>query len=325
MSTMQAYQQPNGTMQRASEVLENVLIQGDLSHLDADGRIAYYQRVCQSLGLNPLTKPFEYLELDKKLVLYAKRDCTDQLRKLHGVSVEIVDRKVEDGVIIVTARAKTADGREDESIGVVCLEKETGEWKTASNGKKYFQGSGEFLPIRGEALANAMMKAETKAKRRVTLSICGLGFSDESEMEQFTATAPSVSQPAPRQIEPPKPGPTLDECRRWLRDAADLVALQSAWSETPGQFKPDLVADKDARKAALMAKAVPPVQQAPAMADDAAVMAINGATYEIGIHFSDAVEKFGLECGIPLRDGLTPQELTATQAAALLAKLKGGA
>ncbi len=31
-------------------------------------------------------------------------------------------------------------------------------------------------------LANAMMKAETKAKRRVTLSICGLGMLDETEM-----------------------------------------------------------------------------------------------------------------------------------------------
>ena len=33
------------------------------------------------------------------------------------------------------------------------------------------------------ALANAIMKAETKAKRRVTLSICGLGMLDETELE----------------------------------------------------------------------------------------------------------------------------------------------
>src|SRR5690606_24912460 len=32
-------------------------------------------------------------------------------------------------------------------------------------------------------LANAYMKAETKAKRRVTLSICGLGWLDETETE----------------------------------------------------------------------------------------------------------------------------------------------
>jgi len=36
--------------------------------------------------------------------------------------------------------------------------------------------------LQGESLANALMKAETKAKRRVTLSICGLGMLDETEI-----------------------------------------------------------------------------------------------------------------------------------------------
>ncbi|EOV0478051.1 hypothetical protein ACOIM4_001927, partial [Campylobacter coli] len=35
----------------------------------------------------------------------------------------------------------------------------------------------------GDNLANAIMKAITKAKRRVTLSICGLGMLDESELD----------------------------------------------------------------------------------------------------------------------------------------------
>jgi hypothetical protein len=44
--------------------------------------------------------------------------------------------------------------------------------------------------LQGDALANALMKAETKSKRRVTLSICGLGMLDETEME----TIPSAVQ-----------------------------------------------------------------------------------------------------------------------------------
>jgi hypothetical protein len=51
------------------------------------------------------------------------------------------------------------------------------------NGKKYFQGNGTFVPLKGEELVNARLKAVTKAKRRVTLSICGLAFLDESEVE----------------------------------------------------------------------------------------------------------------------------------------------
>ena len=40
---------------------------------------------------------------------------------------------------------------------------------------------GAHRGLKGEAKANAMMKAETKGKRRVTLSICGLGMLDETE------------------------------------------------------------------------------------------------------------------------------------------------
>jgi hypothetical protein len=35
----------------------------------------------------------------------------------------------------------------------------------------------------GDVLANALMKAETKAKRRVTLSLAGLGWLDETELD----------------------------------------------------------------------------------------------------------------------------------------------
>jgi hypothetical protein len=45
-------------------------------------RTEYYTRLCSSLGLNPLTQPFEYLTLNGKLVLYAKRAGADQLRKI---------------------------------------------------------------------------------------------------------------------------------------------------------------------------------------------------------------------------------------------------
>src|SRR6266478_5049057 len=77
----------NPTPQVPPEVLEQVLIGGDLAQLTEAQRLAYYRAVCQSLGLNPLSKPFEYLWLNGKLWLYALRDCADQLRRLHGISI----------------------------------------------------------------------------------------------------------------------------------------------------------------------------------------------------------------------------------------------
>jgi hypothetical protein len=151
------------TPQVPHEVLEQVLIGGDLSGLTEAQRLAYYRAVCQSLGLNPLSKPFEYLWLNGKLRLYALRDCADQLRRLHGISIYITNRERLGDLYIVTARAKDHTGREDESTGAVAL------------------GT-----LKGDALANALMKCETKAKRRVTLSLAGLGWLDETELETIT-------------------------------------------------------------------------------------------------------------------------------------------
>jgi len=44
-------------------------------------------------------------------------------------------------------------------------------------------GAVSIKGLQGENLANAYLKCETKAKRRATLSICGLGFLDETEVE----------------------------------------------------------------------------------------------------------------------------------------------
>lgn len=141
-----------------ASVVEQVVIGGDLSKLSAKDRLSYYNAICKSVGLNPLTRPFDYLNLSGRLVLYAKRDATDQLRKINHVSIEKLERESSDGVYAVTAYARDGAGRVDSSIGAVPIEN-----------------------LKGEAKANAMMKAETKAKRRVTLSICGLGMLDETE------------------------------------------------------------------------------------------------------------------------------------------------
>lgn len=155
-----------------------VLIQGDLSTLSEDQRAAYYLRVCESLGLNPHTQPFEFIPLGGKLKLYATRACSDQLRKLHGVSIQILSRELVEDIYTVTARAEDMTGRTDESCGVVSLK-----------------------GLMGEARSNKIMCAETKAKRRVTLSICGLGWLDETEVEsqiqsqQVKGSVPALAAP----------------------------------------------------------------------------------------------------------------------------------
>lgn len=203
-----------------AQIMERVVVLGDLSQLTAPERISYYRQVCDSLGLNPLTKPFDYIDLNGRLVLYAKRDCTDQLRANHGVSITKLERDLSGDVYTVTAYATDHDGRSDSSIGAVALVKENGEWATAANGKKYFKGLGTYRPLPPEDRANAMMKAETKAKRRVTLSLCGLGWLDESEAGSIAGAATVVVDTETGEIVDDKNDPLAE-----LRDSIVDVAI----------------------------------------------------------------------------------------------------
>jgi hypothetical protein len=169
----------------SATAIESVLIKGDLSKLTEQQRSEYYMRLCHSIGLNPMTQPFQYLTLNGKLVLYARRDCADQLRKINGISVEIVSQDKADGLLSVHVRAKDRDGRADEDLGVVAFPD----------------------TLKGEAAANTILKAVTKAKRRVTLSLSGLGFLDETEVEDISA---QVKRPNPHVTRPEDIGPEVE-------------------------------------------------------------------------------------------------------------------
>ncbi len=141
--------------------LEVVLGSGDLSKLSSQQRVEYMLRTCESLGINPLTRPFRFLTLNSQVTMYATRDCADQLRATRRISLSLSEPRIEKGVLSVIAKARTPDGREDQDVGAVPFPDN----------------------VQGEARANLLMKVVTKSKRRVTMSICGLGFMDESEVE----------------------------------------------------------------------------------------------------------------------------------------------
>lgn len=198
-------------------IFEDVLISGDLSQLNPDQRVAYYNKTCESLKLNPLTRPFEYIRLNGKLTLYAKRDCTDQLRKNYGVSIKIIDRTKIDDIFMVTAEAALPSGRLDASIGAVSI-----------------------AGLRGEAYANALMKAETKAKRRVTLSICGLGLLDETEADSIShshqnESSPKTQQPTLLSNQEPKPQVKVYNSDGHITEAQQkrlfAIAMKNGWTK----------------------------------------------------------------------------------------------
>lgn len=188
----------------ADRIVE-VLVSGNLGVLKSEERLEYYERVCRSLGLNPLTKPFEYLTLNGKLVMYATKACSEQLRQIHGISISITEEKRVDDLYMVKVSATDKTGRIDSDMGVVSI------------------GN-----LKGENLANAILKATTKAKRRVTLSICGLGMLDETEVEDIPERAkrPAVVMPQSR-ISAPAADPETGEVRDAWASGDMAAAMES--------------------------------------------------------------------------------------------------
>ena len=194
-------------------LIEALVARGDLKDLTPAQRAAYYAGVCESLGLNPLTKPFEFLHLGGRLVLYATKGAADQLRAIHGVSLEVVANVVEDGMAVVHVRAKAADGRADEDFGLVSVD-----------------------GLRGEAYANARLKALTKAKRRATLSLLGLGMLDETE----------VPSSARAWEEPSRASVSTVEASAVTTTGVALAPGGDAWEEASGRWRAVQVRAKEA-------------------------------------------------------------------------------
>ena len=199
-------------IQAPAELLERVVVGGDLNKLTSAERLRYYSAICESVGWNPLTRPLDYITLNGRLTLYVTKGATDQLRKIHGVNIERLEREVTEGMYVVTTYARDRDGRMDSSIGAVAIE-----------------------GLKGEARANAIMKAETKSKRRVTLSICGLGLLDETEVDTIPTAVVDRGAMDLRD-------PLLAQIKE-VADAAgwDSTARTKLWQEHFGDAKPTTV------------------------------------------------------------------------------------
>ncbi|MFZ9812289.1 MAG: Rad52/Rad22 family DNA repair protein [Burkholderiaceae bacterium] len=142
------------------KIQESIVLRGDLSGLNEAQKKEYYLFRCKQVGLDAAAKPFDLLKLNGKEILYANAGATQQLCSIHRLSTQITHRERIDDIYIVSVRVTAADGRVSENQGAVSV------------------GS-----ARGDALANAILKATTKAIRRAVLAHCGLGMMDETEVE----------------------------------------------------------------------------------------------------------------------------------------------
>lgn len=178
-----------------AKAVESIVLRGDISAMTPEDRSRFYFQMCDSLGLSPASLPFAILRLNGKEILYPTRAATDQLAAIHRLNRKIIDGpKVIDlagtKLVYAVCEATHPNGRTETAVATVPL--------------------GDH--------ANVMMKCETKAKRRATLSILGLGMLDESELEGIPEREKQPAEPVTVSVsvvQPERPKPAR------VRDVAD--------------------------------------------------------------------------------------------------------
>jgi hypothetical protein len=164
--------QPIEERDRAA-IIRKVVMKGDLSDLTPEEQINYYMQRCERLGLDPSSRPFDFLETkDKetgkvKVTLYPNKECAAQLIRKESVSIYQLDETEENGVYRATAYARMPDGR-------TMINKSVAKVK-GLEGKNY---------------ENAIKRCVTQAIRRTILMACGLGDTDESEIGDIPNARP---------------------------------------------------------------------------------------------------------------------------------------
>lgn len=158
---------PEEDKDAANAAVEAALMTGDYSKLSNTARFAMVKLTCDRLQVDMTQSPFKWGKDQKgKLMLIPVKNLYQQLRANRNIKCEVTKQELnlELGIFLVEVVATMPDGRSDLDIGVVGIK--TPQDKLLS----------------GEALANKMMVAITKAKNRATGSLCGVGGMDDSEV-----------------------------------------------------------------------------------------------------------------------------------------------
>lgn len=178
------------------QVEDLILSGGDLSKITASQRAEFLAGLCAKLGLNPMLKPFDFIPNSKgNLILYANKSLAAQLREIHNISTKMdyagplqLGETSFNDIYMVVVTASMPD--------------KNGGYRTQVEMGASFIGG-----LKGADLANKIMHTMTKATRRATLAIKGIGLPDESELEDTPSLSRALAGNSMKTIAPAKESP----------------------------------------------------------------------------------------------------------------------
>lgn len=172
----------NELMQLSSEIVSSIILNNDLSVLSKEQRVQYVGYRCQKAGLDVAGSPFNLIpNKEGKLFLYANKEAAAQLNQLRSLSPVVSKEEfLMDNTIYKVTYKVTENGRATEDCGAVGLVKI----------KKMNGQPDEIRKLSPDEVADAIMKAHTKAKRRAILTHCGIGTNDLDDTPAIVAESP---------------------------------------------------------------------------------------------------------------------------------------
>lgn len=189
---------------RQSESMRAYLRTGDLSTLPEAEQDRVLVKMCAHYGLDPILRPFCIIPAQGKKIWYPTKAATDMVASRDALTRKFKERRIDKELMICEIIMEITDGKRiEEGTAVVSL----GEFVRDPK-------SGQITEqmMRGEAVANAIMRCETKAKRRATLAWFGMpdgtGGEDLESPPATSSTARPV-QPAATEAIDSDPLPTL--------------------------------------------------------------------------------------------------------------------
>ena len=194
----------------------------DLDRLSADELKQYYLDACAYHGVPPELNVLAFQYMDggdgaRRRVLYAKKGATDIIRERLGISVVQMEKEIFHGTLTYTCLGKNKDGRTEIAIGAA-----------------YIEG------LTGRALEVAIMVAQTRATRRMTLQFAGAGLLDETELQADSKTTDiKEALTAPQPVKRPNAAPGKDITQNppnegvSLQEISEYGTTKTGENETP--------------------------------------------------------------------------------------------
>jgi hypothetical protein len=204
----------------------------DLDRLSDEQLHQYYLDACAFHGVPPELNVLAFTYMDsgdgaRRRVLYAKKGATDIIRDRLGISVADLRKEIFNGTLTYTCFGKNKDGRLEIAVGA-----------------SYIEG------LTGRALEVAIMVAQTRAVRRMTLQFAGAGLLDETELQADSKTVDikdALTAPQPTVKPNTAPGKDITEFKDYkgisevakeLPDEHPLVKVaEEALKPTPAQLE----------------------------------------------------------------------------------------